>query len=545
MWKTIRLLALLCVCLACSPSEEAALDPQPASLGPVLETANGQLEGDWVDETQDVLVFLGVPFAKPPVGDLRFRPPQPPQSWEGTRSANRFSLPCWQRVSPETSIYSRGEFERSEDCLYLNLWTPARSREERLPVMVWFHGGGHRSGHANSPTFDGTALARKGVVLVAVNYRLGALGFMAHPALTAESANRSSGNYGILDKIASLEWVRNNASAFGGDLDNVTIFGQSAGSASVCTLMASPLAHGLFHRAIGHSGSCIGPRMELAGEGGAHSLGLNLAAALGVEGEGAEATAALRELEPEAILDASQGGTTRSPGIQIDGWVLPRQMGEIFAAGEHNRVPLIAGWMADEGKGLYSTLQGQPRPQLEAWIKSRYGAHGDAVLAAYGVEIEASTRAAEQAILGDQIFGWGTRAWVRGVEGAGDPAFLYFFSQAPPVFLLYLPDRPPLELAEGPRSYGAYHSGDLPYAFANQHLVGYGWNETDREISRVMSQYWVNFARSGDPNGEGLPAWPRYDTAGDQAIELGAEIRAVSGAIKEKLDIFDAIAGSG
>ena len=543
-----RLLALLCACAACRSSEEPPVVPLPDPLGPTVETLAGVVEGSYVDASRDVLVFRGVPFAEPPVGDLRLRPPAPAEAWEGVRSAKQFSLPCWQPNRPETSIYSRGEMERSEDCLYLNLWTPAQNREERLPVMVWFHGGGHNSGHANSPTFDGTALARKGVVLVSVNYRLGALGFMAHPALTAESPHGSSGNYGILDKIAALEWVKANALAVGGDPDNVTIFGQSAGSASVCTLMATPLASGLFHKAIGHSGSCMRARMELDRRGGtdgsepsAHDLGLNLAAALGVEGRGAEAATALRKLEPAAILDASQGGATRSPGIQIDGWVVPRQMRDIFVAGEHNRVPLIAGWMADEGKGLYANLQGLPRNELEEWIRTSYGLHAEAVLTAYADEIEESTKAAQQAIQADRAFGWGTRTWVREVESAGNAAFLYFFTQAPPVFLLYLPDRPPLEVPEGPRSYGAYHSGDLPYAFANQHLVGYGWTDVDREISRVMSQYWVNFALAGDPNGVGLPTWPRYQRDSDQAIELGAEIGVISALRKEKLDIFEAV----
>jgi para-nitrobenzyl esterase len=541
---TQTLLAAVALAAACGGDQPPTSASQ--ALGPVVETAAGTLEGAYADSSEEMLVFRGVAFAKAPVGELRWRPPEAPESWEGARSATANGLPCWQPLTPETSIYSRGQIERSEDCLFLNLWTAAESRDDRLPVMVWFHGGGHRTGHGGSRVFNGAALAQKGVVLVSANYRLGAFGFMAHPGLTAESPDGSSGNYGILDKIQALEWVRENAEAFGGDPDNVTIFGQSAGSASVCTLVASPLAAGLFHKAIGHSGSCLGDRMTLHGETGeegsgpsAHDLGLNLARAVDVEGEGADAIAALRAVPAETLLESTQGDA-RSPGIQIDGWVVPRQMGEIFAAGDHNKMPVMTGWMSDEGTALFAALPALELEAFEAEIESRYGEHAEAILEEYADQISVSTKSALQAIQADQAFGWGARTWLREVERAGSPAYHYFFTRSPPVYLLYLPDRPPIEIPEGPRGYGAYHSGDLAYAFANQELVGSGWDDLDREISRVMSQYWVNFARTGDPNGEGVPEWPRYEAASDRGIELGAEIRAVSQIRKAKLDLFDA-----
>ena len=231
------------------------LEPGPADRGvPVGETTAGTLEGAWADDTTDVSVFRGVAFAQAPVGDLRWRPPVPVEPWDDTRMATDFGPACWQARNDDNSPYARGELPRSEDCLTLNLWTPSLDSGEPAPVMVWFHGGGHSSGVGSAKIFDGTAMARKGVIMVTANYRLGPLGFLAHPALTAESAHRSSGNYGILDHVATLEWVRDNIAAFGGDPGNVTIFGQSAGSWSICVLQASPLASGLFHKAIGHSG---------------------------------------------------------------------------------------------------------------------------------------------------------------------------------------------------------------------------------------------------------------------------------------------------
>ena len=413
---------------------------------------------------------------------------------------------------------------------------------ERRPVMVWFHGGGHSSGTGSATIFDGTAMAKKGVVMVTANYRLGPLGFLAHPALTAESAEQASGNYGILDHVATLEWVRDNIAAFGGDPGNVTIFGQSAGSWSVCVLQASPLAKGLFHKAIGHSGGCFGaPRAHLATTGGSataasgHDAGLAVAARLGVEGEGADAAAALRAVEPEAVLTAGRG-----TGVVVDGWVLPDLPGAIFAAGDQNDVPVIVGSMSDEGITLYAGMAEPPRDDFVAGLRDRYGDRADALLDAYSGEIAASTRTAGQAIQADRSFTWQMRAWARAHASAND-VYLYFFSHAPPVFRLYLPDRPALDFPGGRRGGGAYHSGDLAYAFDNVGLVGVGWNARDHELSDQMSQYWVSFAKTGDPNGEGLPLWPKYDREGEPAIEFATFGTAAASKIREtKLDLFDA-----
>ena len=513
---------------------------QPES-GPVVQTPSGELAGEWADAEAGVSVFRGVAFAQPPVGDLRWRPPVAVDAWNGTRAATEFGPACWQARNADNSPYARGELPRSEDCLTLNLWTEARVGERR-PVMVWFHGGGHSSGTGSATIFDGTAMAKKGVVMVTANYRLGPLGFLAHPALTAESPQQASGNYGILDHIATLEWVRDNIAAFGGDPGNVTIFGQSAGSWSVCVLQASPLAAGLFHKAIGHSGGCFGaPRAHLAKTGGAatavsgHDAGLAIAAELGVEGEGADAAAALRAAEPEAVLTAGRG-----TGVVVDGWVLPDLPGAIFAAGDQNDVPVIVGSMSDEGITLFAGMADPPRDAFVAGLTEQYGDRTDALLDAYAREVAASTRTAGQAIQADRSFTWQMRAWARANASAND-VYLYFFSHAPPVFRLYLPDRPALDFPGGRRGGGAYHSGDLAYAFDNVGLVGVGWNARDQELSDQMSQYWVNFAKTGDPNGEGLPLWPKYDREGEPAIEFATFGTAAASKIREtKLDLFDA-----
>ena len=520
---------LLSACAA-DDAGETAVDP----LGPVVDTAAGTLEGERVADDGGVLVFRGIPYAEPPVGDNRWRAPVAKTSWEDTRSATTFGPACWQRLTPESSIYTRGDLGRDEDCLYLNVWTAAAEATEARPVMVWFHGGGHTGGWGSAKIFDGTALAKQGVVLVTINYRLGPFGFLAHPALSAESPHASSGNYGLLDKVAALEWVRDNIAAFGGDPDNVTIFGQSAGSWSVCYLMASPLAAGLFHKAIGHSGGCFrGGRPDLAA---AQEAGVAAAAEIGVEEDDAEALAALRALDAEVVLDSRLGS-----GAIVDGWFMPRPAPETFAAGEHNDVPVIVGALSNEGTTLYATMPERTEAELASVLREQYGDHADALLAVYQPEVEKSTKWGAQAIQADRSFVWEMRTWARAVESSGNDAYLYFFSQAPPVFRIYVPERAAIDMPDGPDGYGAYHSGDLAYAFGNTGLVGIDWTEWDHELSRAMTQYWVNFARTGDPNGDGLATWPRYEAEADEWLEFGSGIKSTPEVRKEKLDLFDRV----
>ncbi len=525
-------------------------DPGADGPGLTVQTASGRVQGAEVDDGRgpagDVLVFRGIPYAAPPVGDLRWRPPQPPASWEGVRAAHESGAPCWQPITPDTSIYSRGEMDRSEDCLYLDLWTGADSGADApRPVMVWFHGGSHETGHGSSLTFDGAALARKGVVLVSINYRLGSFGFLAHAGLSAESEHGSSGNYGLLDKIAALEWVQKNAAAFGGDPERVLIFGQSAGSMSVCSLVASPLAAGLFHRAVGQSAGCFTPLPTL---GQAEERGELLAAELGVgEGSKEDAIAELRTAPADDVLAAAErSGWSAGSKTVVDGWYLPDQPSAIYARGEHNRVPMIVGFMGDESSALFAPGPPLEQAELERQLEEDYGDAAEDLLAAYAAEAEQGPGAVPTLITSDTIFGWGSRTWVRRAAAAGGDAYLYFFGHAPPVFRLYLPDRSDLGGEGGPRRLGAYHSGDLAYVFGNTDLVGINWEDRDHEIADLLSSYWTNFAKTGDPNGEGLPEWPRYEADSDLALVVGDEVGVQAGLWKDKLDALDsALSGGG
>ena len=547
MRKTVVAVVCGLVALVCG---ESLVLSQASSRNPVVQTSVGKLEGRWADAEGGVSVFRGVAFARPPVRDLRWRPPLAVEPWDGTVSAAEFGPACWQTRNGDNSPYGRGDLPRSEDCLTLNIWTPTNTGD-RLPVMVWFHGGGHSSGVGSARIFDGTNMARKGVLLVTANYRLGPLGFLAHPALTAESSHGSSGNYGILDHIAALEWVRDNIAAFGGDPSNVTIFGQSAGSWSVCALQATTLAEGLFHKAIGHSGGCFGsPRAHLKETGGSatavsgHDIGLAIASELGIAGQGLEAAASLRAADPAEVLQA-QRASGRATGVVVDGWLLSDTADEIFRVGAHNRVPVIVGSLSNEGSTLYAGMAEPDREEFEADLRDQYGNQTGDLLAAYARELDSSTRTAGQAIAADRNFTWQMRAWARAIGETSD-VYLYFFSHAPPVFRLYLPDRPQLDYPAGRRGAGAYHSGDLAYAFGNVGLVGLDWNARDYELSIQMSQYWVNFAKTGDPNGEGLPRWPQYDREGEPGLEFATYGTAATSKVREhKLDLFDPFYQSG
>ena len=477
-----------------------------------VRVENGLLSGA-SGASPDVRVYKGVPFAAAPTGDLRWKGPRPAPFWQGVRTATEFSAACYQTPYPKASIYYLDPEPMSEDCLYLNVWTAAKSSKERRPVMVWIHGGGLTRGSGAVPFYDGEALAKKGVVLVTINYRLGIFGFFAHPELTKESDRNASGNYALLDQIEALEWVKKNIAAFGGDPKRVTIFGESAGSLSVNYLMATPLARGLFQRAIGESGGAFGVMKKLAE---VEESGKKFAAS-----QHADSIAALRAKPAEELLKASSAASFPP---NVDGWMLPEDVYTIFSKGKQIDVPLIAGSNADEGKSLAPWPTTGKAASFVEQSRSRFGDKTDEFLKLYPAGSDEEAMASHYASFRDFSFGWQMRTWVRMQAKTGkSKAFLYYFDRVPP----------------GPDSgrYGAFHASEIAYVFENL-LPPRPWEDTDRKLSEAVSSYWVNFATTGNPNGKGLPAWPVYDEKKDLALGLGDEIVPVPVPHKAALDFI-------
>ena len=488
----------------------------PRASAPISTT--GGLIADAEPDAFGVRAFRGIPYAAAPVGQLRWRAPQPLARRDGVYEADRWGPRAMQgrRLGDLDPLNDR----MSEDCLYLNVWTPARSAEERLPTMVWIHGGSNSIGAASQPEYDGTNLARKGVAIVSINYRLDVFGFLAHPELTAESGVGSSGNYGLLDQIAALRWVRENIAAFGGDPDNVTVFGQSAGAFDVSLLMASPLTEGLFARAIGQSGGALsrapltGPKPLDLGE----REGLGFAQKLG-----AGRIAALRALPAEALLAAAIANPIAYGFGVVDGHVAPEHPAAIFAAGRQRPVPLLVGANRDEGTLFEPRLAswGPGQPLFVDRVRAQFGAQAEQALAHYPPgATPADDQAAYARLVGDLIIDLGAWRWAELAAASGRaPVYRYRFDRRPPgapqasIYPLTAP--------------GVYHFAEICYVFDNQHLRDWRWETADRRLAQTMSSYWINFARTGDPNGDGLPRWPRYAAGGGgQVMRLAAEIGA-------------------
>jgi para-nitrobenzyl esterase len=488
------------------------------------------LLGGKAGNSPEVRVYLGIAYAAPPVGDLRWKAPQPPASWQGVRQATQAPNACWQAPYPPAAAIYQPKFPAiSEDCLYLNIWTPAKSPKDKLPVMVWIHGGGFTRGYGASEAYNGEKLARKGAVIVTINYRLGIFGFFAHPALSAESPHHASGNYALLDQIAALEWVKKNIAGFGGDPGRVTIFGESAGSWSVNALMASPLAKGLFHRAIGESGASFSPMKSLA-EAEKDGQKLEALAAPDVVSSksenkpwsGREFIKVLREARPQELVKAMDAEVIKPI---VDGYVLPHDIATIFSQGKQNDVPLIAGYNADEGTTLAPQGAKLNLAMFSMGVRQRYGELADQMLKLYPAGSDEQAVNSFYSAYRDQVFGWEMRTWARMATKSGrQPAYLYYFSRRPP----------------GPQSerLRAFHAAEIAYVFGNFPWP-FPWQDADHKLSDAITSYWVNFASTGNPNGNGVPNWPVYNAAEDQSLEFGDQIAVRANVNKAGLDFFD------
>jgi para-nitrobenzyl esterase len=494
------------------------------ATGSLVGTVAGATTGGPVDAGSDadreILTFKGIPYAAPPVGPLRWRAPQPPLPWSGVRDATRFGADCMQTPY----VISTGQ-KTSEDCLTVSVWTTAHYRSARRPVMVFIYGGAFIGGSAAYPLYDGAKLAAQGVVVVGFNYRVGIFGFLAHPQLSAQSPQKTSGNYGLLDQIAALEWVKANIAAFGGDPERVTVFGESAGAVSIALLMTSPLAKGLFEQAILQSAVVL----PLAGLAAAEQSGAAVGASID----------SLRQLSAEQILAHNDDFFPRSnhnvmaaafPSPIVDGYVLPVQPRKLFQSGAVNAVPVIVGVNADEGR-MFSA-EGSPvsSADYQSWVQEKFGALAPEILRVNPVTTASAAASARSAIIGDAMFVESTRLISRGNSQNQPRTFAYLFTR---------------RVGGGPLP--ATHSEELPFVFASLEQPSFikhpSPTPADLQLSSAMMRAWTRFATSGDPNGPGLPQWPRYDRATDPYLEFGTLIRAGRAYRKAQVDAVEPFYG--
>jgi para-nitrobenzyl esterase len=477
-----------------------------------VKVEGGYISGA-IDASGEIHIFKGIPFAAPPVGPLRWRAPQPVAAWNGVRACVQFGPSPMQNKPVPFMMWSEEYLIREkpigEDCLYLNVWTGAKTAKEKRPVLVWIYGGGFVSGGANVPIYDGDAMAKKGVLFVSFNYRVGIFGFFAHPDLTRESGHQASGNYGLMDQIAALTWVQKNIAAFGGDPDNVTIAGQSAGSMSVSCLMASPLAAGLFQKAIGESGASFinaGTSLSDAEVNGQKQM----------ERVNAGSIEALRAMPAEELLKKI------TPGLRmpiIDGWVLPERVADLFKEGKENKVRLLTGWNEDEGL-LFSPVK---KAQEFRQGATKYGGDAATFLRFFPAGDDSEAAVSQLKLSGDMIIGVQNYDWANIVSAQGLTVYLYRFVRKPPT-------------VSGAPLYGAFHTAEVPYAYDNLRFVKRPWEPLDYNLADAMSSYWVNFAKAGDPNGIGLPSWSPYSQGDGKTMIFGNQPTAGLLPDKEELD---------
>jgi para-nitrobenzyl esterase len=479
-----------------------------------VKTEQGKAQGKTINDGK-VRAFLGLPYAAPPVGDLRWKAPQPPEKWKGERDATKYGAHCAQGRVFDDMIFEDGG--PSEDCLFLNVYTPADAKDKsKLPVMFWIHGGGYSGGASSEPRHNGDFLPLKGVVLVTINYRLGVFGFLATEEL-AKEANGAAGNYGLLDMVSALKWVMANIQQFGGDPNNVTIFGESAGSAAVSTLMASPAAKGLFQKAIGESGGALGEGILGQESVATHAKsGSEWAATLGVK-----SLQELRAMPTDKVLEAAKN---HGFGPDIDGVLLTESVADAYAAGRQAHVPLLAGWNSDEGS--FMAGRGMTAEQWKGMATGLFKERATEFLTLYPASTDAESLRAAVDYGSDSFIAFSTWKWIEAHRKTGEsPVYRYHF-----------------ELAALPSKYHpgtfAFHSDDIEYVFGTLDTrPGETVRPEDRKLSEEMMTYWTNFAKTGDPNGPGLPAWPKYDK-NDSLIHLDTTITSGPDTLRSRYEFL-------
>jgi para-nitrobenzyl esterase len=472
-----------------------------------------------------VVIFKGIPFAAPPVGELRWKEPQPVAPWKGLRKATEFGARCMQARIYEDMVFR--DVGPSEDCLYLNVWTPGISAKTKRAVMVWIYGGGFQAGATSEPRQDGEHLAHKGVVIVSMNYRLGIFGFFSHPGLTAESPHHASGNYGLMDQAAALEWVRKNITAFGGDPNNVAIFGESAGSFAVSALMASPLSKGLIRAAIGESGAFFGETLSAKRLTESERRDAVFAESLGLK-----SVAQLRRVSAEKLLEATRSADDTYRFVpNIDGYFMPASAYEIYANGEQAHIPLMAGWNRDEGS--YQQFFGKDEVNKEnyaAKIRQTFGKAAAEALKLFPGWSDEEVKSSAALLNTADFIAFGTWKWMEMHRQTGQtPVYRYGFDQVP------LP-------SEGHAAEAglAYHSAEIEYVFGTLDWKKIPWRPEDYKLSEEMGTYWTNFAKAGNPNGAGLAEWPEYERKnGYQVMHLAPAPRALPDTKREQFLFLD------
>jgi para-nitrobenzyl esterase len=504
-----------------------------------VKTTSGIVEGV-KPASPAVRAFRGIPFAAPPIGELRWKAPQPVRPWKGVLKAGGFGPRCMQApVFSDMIFRDRADKPMSEDCLYLNVWTAAKSAEDRLAVMVWFYGGGFQAGSSSEPRYEGENFAKKGIIVVSVNYRLGAFGFFSHPELTKESGVHASGNYGLMDQIAGLRWVKQNIAAFGGDPEKVTIAGESAGSLSVSALMASPLAKGLFRLAIGESGAFFGrppagSAMPTLGE--TEKTGTKFAEALG-----ANDLAALRAKGAEDLLNAAQKDRSLQFWPSVDGYVLPKEVAAIFAEGGQAHVPLLAGWNAEEAS--WAVVYAKEKPTAHTFpqqLRARFDDRTAEILKLYPASNDEEAHKSAIDLASDLFIVYITWAWLEMQNKTGQaPVYGYVFDRTPPV----APDTKVNGIS--PKELGARHACEIEYVFGTLKSQPNPWENADFKISDAMASYWANFTKAGDPNGPGLAKWPVYDGGADpMMMHFAEQIQALPQAHRDRYEFWSGAAAS-